>query len=158
MCSFPDSTNLRLAFGKDIAMFHKIMVAYDESPEAGKALETAIELARCLGGELKIVTVIEPFPAYYSFAPKALPVSEWSGAKREKYASLQAKARQLAKAAGLWLDTEMISGDEVGSIIECARKYRADLLVLGMRKHRLLMGYTAHDVAERSPCALLGVR
>ena len=139
-------------------MFHKIMVEYDESPEAGKALETAIELARCLGGELKIVTIIEPLPAYYSFATIALPASEWSEEKREEYVSLQAKARQLAKAAGLWLDTEIVDGDEVCGIIECARRYRADLLVVGMRKHTLLMGHTAQDVAERSPCALLGVR
>jgi nucleotide-binding universal stress UspA family protein len=139
-------------------MFQKIMVAYDESPEASKALEAAIELAKSLGSELKIVSVIEPLPAYYSFATIALPASEWSEAKRGRYISLQAKARQRAKAAGLWLDTEMVNGDEVGGIIECARRYGADLLVLGMRKHTLLMGHTAQDVAERSPCALLGVR
>jgi nucleotide-binding universal stress UspA family protein len=53
-------------------MFQKIMVAYDESLEAGKALEVAIELARALGAELKVVTVLEPLPAYFSFAVSAV--------------------------------------------------------------------------------------
>jgi nucleotide-binding universal stress UspA family protein len=33
-------------------MFQRIMVAYDESPEAEKALDVGIELARALGAEL----------------------------------------------------------------------------------------------------------
>jgi nucleotide-binding universal stress UspA family protein len=55
-------------------MFHKIMVAYDESPEANKALDAAIELTRALPAELSIVTVIEPPPTYFSWAVSALPV------------------------------------------------------------------------------------
>ena len=49
-------------------MFHKIMVAYDESAEAGRALQASIELAKTLGAELTVVTVLEPLPGYYSFA------------------------------------------------------------------------------------------
>jgi nucleotide-binding universal stress UspA family protein len=139
-------------------MFRKIMVALDESPEADKALQAAIRLARELPAELSVVSVIEPLPAYYSFAVTALSVCEWREQKRKLYTSLQARARQRAKTAGLWLDTELVDGDEVGSIIRCARRYGADLLVLGMPKHKLLIGHTGKDIATRSPCALLGIR
>ena len=138
-------------------MFHKIMVAYDESPEANKALESAIELTKALEAELSIVTVVEPLPAYFSWAVSALPAVHWSEYQRRKSALLQASARQRAEAAGLWTDTELVNGDEVDSIIKCAQKHRADLLILGMRQHTLLMGHTAKDVAERSPCTLMGV-
>ena len=138
-------------------MFHKIMVAYDESPEANAALESALELTKALQAELRIVTVIEPLPAYFSWAVSAPLAIQWSDDKRTKYALLQEDARQRAKAAGLWLETQLINGNEVDSIIQCAKKYRADLLVLGMRQHTLLMGHTAKDVAERSPCTLMGV-
>lgn len=138
-------------------MFQKIMVAYDESREAGKALEVAIELARALGAELKVVTVLEPLPACFSFAVSAVLAVDWKDEQRARYTALQERARRQAEAAGLHFDTELIHGDEVGSIIGCARKYQADLLVLGMRKHTLLMGRTGQDIAERSPCALLGV-
>ena len=62
-------------------------------------------------------------------------------------------------SADVVLDAEPISGDEVGSIVECTKRHHSDLLVLGMRKHSWLMaGHTAKDLTERAPCALLGIR
>jgi nucleotide-binding universal stress UspA family protein len=141
-----------------IAMFHKIMVAYDESSEAGRALHASIELAKTLRAELSVVTVLEPIPGYYSFAVSSVPARNWTEEKRISSA-LQAEARQQAKAAGIVLDAELISGDEVGSIVKCAKRLHADLLVLGMRKHSWLMtGHTAQDIAERATCAVLGIK
>src|SRR3979411_736335 len=54
-------------------MFHKIMVAYDESSEAARALRASIDLAKALRAELNVVTVLEPIPGYYSFAVSAVP-------------------------------------------------------------------------------------
>ena len=140
-------------------MFHKIMVAYDESSEAGRALWASIQLARELSAELSVVTVLEPIPSDYSFAVSAAPVWNWTEEKRTRYSALQAEARQKARATGVWLDAELISGDEVGSIVECAKTQHADLLVLGMRKHSCMMnGHTGQDIAERAPCAVLGIR
>jgi nucleotide-binding universal stress UspA family protein len=139
-------------------MFHKIMVALDESPEADKALQAAIELARELPADVTVVSVIEPFPAYYSFSVTAHPASEWRENKRKLYASLQARARRRARATGLLIETELVDGDEVSSIIACARRHGVDLLVLGMPKYRVVIGSTGRDIAERSPCALLGIR
>src|SRR6266478_1569997 len=61
---------------KEIAMFHKIMVAFDESSEASRALRASIDLAKALRAELNVVTVLEPIPGYYSFAVSA--VSAWN--------------------------------------------------------------------------------
>ena len=140
-------------------MFHKIMVAYDESSEAARALRESIYLAKALSAQLSVVTVLEPLPGYDSFAINAAPASNWTEEKRARYSALQAEARQQAKAAGVVLDAELISGDEVGSIIECAKRHHSDLIVLGMRKHSWLMtGHTSQDIAERAPCAVLGIK
>jgi nucleotide-binding universal stress UspA family protein len=140
-------------------MFHKIMVAYDESAEAGRALQASIELAKTLGAELTVVTVLEPLPGYYSFAVSSVPAWNWTEEKRIRYGTLQAEARQQAKAAGVVFDAELINGDEVNTIVECAKRHHSDLLVLGMRKHSWLMtGHTSQDVAERAPCAVLGIK
>src|SRR5580700_10241197 len=148
-----------LSFIRSVSMIHKIMVAYDESAEAGRALQASIELAKTLGAELSVVTVLEPLPGYYSFAVSSVPAWNWTEEKRVRYSALQAEARQQAKAAGIVLDAELISGDEVGSIVKCAKRHNADLLVLGMRKHSWLMtGHTAQDIAERAPCAVLGIK
>jgi nucleotide-binding universal stress UspA family protein len=108
-----------------------------------------------------VVTVLEPLPSYYSFAMSAVPAVHWTETeeKRARYSALQAEARQQAKAAGLVIDAELISGDEVGTIIDCTKRHHSDLLVLGMRKHGWLMaGHRAKDLTERAPCALLGIR
>ena len=139
-------------------MFHKIMVAFDESPEAGRALSMGIELAKALSAELTVVTVLEPRPGYYSFAVSSVPAVNWTEGKRAKCVALQAEAREKASAAGLWIEAELVSGEEVGTMVECTRRHRCDLLILGMRKHWLLAGHTVKDVMERAPCALLGVR
>jgi nucleotide-binding universal stress UspA family protein len=92
-------------------MFHKIMVAYDESSEAGRVLRASIELAKTISAELRVVSVLEPPPGYYSFAVSAIPASNWTEEKPVKYCALQAEARQQATAAGVVLDAELISGD-----------------------------------------------
>jgi nucleotide-binding universal stress UspA family protein len=148
-----------LSFIRSISMFHKIMVAYDESAEAGRALQASIELAKTLGAELTVVTVLEPLPGYYSFAVSSVPAWNWTEEKRIRYGALQAEARQQAKAAGVVFNAELINGDEVNTIVECAKRHHSDLLVLGMRKHSWLMtGHTSQDVAERAPCAVLGIK
>lgn len=140
-------------------MFQKIMVAYDDSPEAGRALHASIELAKVLGADLSVVTVLESLPIYYSFATIVAPAVNWTEEKRARYSTLQAEAQYLAKAAGLVIDAELIIGDEVDAIVDCAIKHHSDLLVLGIRRHSWLMaGHTAKDIAERAPCALLGIR
>jgi len=140
-------------------MIHKIIVAYDESAEAGRALQVSIELAKTLGAELSVITVLEPLPGYYSFATSVVPAWNWAEEKRVRYNALQAGARQQANASGIVFDAEPINGDEVNTIVECAKRHHSDLLVLGMRKHGWLMtGHTSQDIAERAPCAVLGIK
>jgi nucleotide-binding universal stress UspA family protein len=57
-------------------MFHKIVVVYDDSPEADGALDVAIELTRALQAELRIVTVLEPLPNYFSWDVSPLPAEQ----------------------------------------------------------------------------------
>jgi len=143
-------------------VFKKVMIAYDQSPEAGRALQAGIELARAVGAELKVITVLERIPSYYSFAvaATAVPVEEWQGDQHRRGEGLRQKARKALSSAGIFPEVDLIEGDEVGTILGCARDYHADLLVLGMRKHHGWFdnGHTAHDIAEASPCAVLGVR
>ena len=139
-------------------MFRKITVAFDESPEAGRALKAAIELAKSLHASLTIISVIEPAPIYFSFSTLAAPYIQWTEEMRTKYTTLQAKARKSAEDAGLAIEAELSNGDEVESILKAARHNQSDLLVIGMPKHNWIIGHTAQEVAEGVPCALLGVR
>ncbi|HZY62378.1 MAG TPA: universal stress protein [Edaphobacter sp.] len=139
-------------------MFRKITVAFDESPEAGRALQAAVELAKSLHASLTVISVIEPAPIYFSFSTLAAPYIQWTDEMRTKYIALQTKARKFAEDAGLAIEAELSHGDEVDNILQAARHHQSDLLVIGMPKHNWIIGHTAQEVAERVPCALLGIR
>ena len=53
-------------------MFKRTAVAYNESPEASRALVSAIRLAKLLEAELQVVTVMQEPPAYTAYATVAL--------------------------------------------------------------------------------------
>ena len=139
-------------------MIERILVAYDESPEAERALQMAIELTRALNADLKVITVAEPLPAYYSYAPSAKFAEDWKSKQENRCSVLQGHAREQLRTSGVYPDAELVPGDEVATIIESAKKFRADLLILGMKKHALLHGHTGKDVAEMAPCSVMGVR
>jgi hypothetical protein len=54
-------------------MYKNTAVAYDESPEARRALIAAIGLAKCIGDGIHSVTVMASLPAYTAFATDADP-------------------------------------------------------------------------------------
>jgi hypothetical protein len=49
-------------------MFQKVVAAYNESPEAERALISAIRLTKIMNGDLQAITVMADLPAYTAFA------------------------------------------------------------------------------------------
>ena len=144
-------------------MYKKMMVAYDESPEAKRALTRAIELAKVMGAELRLVTVCEPLPAYVAYADVAFPGSKRMLAEERQafYRKLQEEARERAAESGLVADGVIVEGDEVQSIVDSITSWHADLLVIGRRHHSSpltrIWGGTVHEIAERTRCNILAV-
>lgn len=143
-------------------MFRKIAVAYDESPEASRALATAIHLAKTLGVGLETITVMEKLPAYTAFATAAgasLAVSLEEDRKKY-YDHLQAAAQAAGKREGVEIVTHVIDGEETDSIISFVCGEKIDLLVIGIhrRPERVSrMWSTVFTVAQNVPCSVLGV-
>jgi nucleotide-binding universal stress UspA family protein len=143
-------------------MFKKITVAYDESPEARRALASAIQLARTLGAELRAVTIIEPPPAYTAYADATDPslTQTIHQDRKELYERLQAEARKAARREGVELETHLLEGDEVEAIIRFLCHSQTDLLVLGLHPHQSYISRlwsTVYAVAQDAPCSVLGV-
>jgi nucleotide-binding universal stress UspA family protein len=144
-------------------MYKKMIVAYDESPEAKRALTRAIELAKLMEAELRLVTVSEPLPAYVAYADVGFPGSKRMLAeeRRNFYTKLQEEAKVRAAENGLVADCVIVEGDEVQSIVDSITSWHADLLVIGRRHHSSpftrMWGGTVHEIAERTKCNILGV-
>jgi nucleotide-binding universal stress UspA family protein len=144
-------------------MYKRMIVAYDESPEAKRALACAIELAKVMGAELRLVTVCEPLPAYVGYADVAFPGSKRMLAEERQsfYNKLQEEAKARAAESGVVADGVIVEGDEVQSIVDSVTSWHADLLVIGRRHHSSpftrIWGGTVHEIAERTRCNILAV-
>ena len=144
-------------------MYKRLIVAYDESPEANRALTRAIEMAKLMEAELRLVTVSEPLPAYVAYADVGFP-----GAKRmladerqNFYDKLQEEAKVRAAENGIVADGVIVEGDEVQSIVDSITSWNGELLVIGRRHHSSpltrIWGGTVHEIAERTRCNILAV-
>jgi nucleotide-binding universal stress UspA family protein len=147
-----------------IKMFKRILVAYDGSPESGRALIVGIQLAKSLKADLRAVYVYEKLPAYaagymdlgVSGASIVLPRQA-----SQYYRTLQLNAQQAAHQQGIALKTELVEGDEVKAIVECVQRTRSDLLVLGIPPHyglfSRLWNHTTHDLSQQVASSILEV-
>lgn len=138
-------------------MLDRMLAAIDPSREGARALRLAIDLAREIGADLKVVIVLKPLPACFSFAVSAVFAHSWKTAQSNRCSALLAEAVQIMAKAGVFPDAEVVAGSEVQTILRCAKQYRADLIVMGMRHRTIATDRTTQDVVERSPCAVLGV-
>jgi len=129
-------------------MLDRILAAVDNSTEGARALRLAIELAHEIGADLKVIIVLKPLPACFSFAVSAIFAQIWKHAQLQQISSCQATARF---RAGLKMFRRS------STILRSAKQYQADLIVMGMRNRTIVTDRTTQDVAERSPCAVLGV-
>ncbi len=155
----------------------EIVVGYDGSPEADRALVRAADLAKALSGHLVVTSVanvpevLEPAPtlapagpaavggtAVPVLAPEPVPPSE---ADLERSPRPEEVARRLLEQArstlaGREVDAELLSeeGDLADRMLEVAERRDADLIVVGCRERgfleRLLERPVEEAVARRS--------
>lgn len=138
--------------------FSRILVAIDGSEGAGRALGTAIELARLSGSSLSALAVEGPLPVY------AATIGEVDEAKREKdafFGRVAAEAKRLAAEAGVEIEIQLRPGHAAELIVRHAEELGADLVVVGHKGHFLqdyLLGSTADRVAHHARCPVLIVK
>jgi nucleotide-binding universal stress UspA family protein len=143
-------------------MFRKIMVAFDESPQANHALEVAIELAKQFQTGLHLITVSEPLPLYTAIIDAQVPGGRQMLLDERKTYYRELQQRALAQISGEGLDVQglIFEGGEVETIVDGISEYNPDLLILGRRHHSNLSGLwngTVHNIAEKVRCNILAV-
>jgi nucleotide-binding universal stress UspA family protein len=118
----------------------RIAVAYNESPEAGRALAAAIHLAKALGAELRAVTISQGLPAYtaYVTAVDTSVTQTLVADQRSVYDKLQSEAREAARREGVDLVSHLLEGDAVDALVRFVVEYKADL------RHRASLSCAAH--------------
>lgn len=140
-------------------MYKKILVAYDGSDNAKRALRAAIDLARALRAELASISVRESLPY---FAATVGEVEEAHAEIEAFFHRITKEAKDMAALAGVELDAEVRPGHEVETIVTYAKEGGFDLLVVGFAGHSnifgRIMGSTAGNLSRLAPCSVLIVK
>jgi nucleotide-binding universal stress UspA family protein len=140
-----------------------IVVATDGSPAADTALSEAIDLARETHDPLAVVTVWQALQGDYGLAhPPTAVLSELLDAERDHAEATLARAAERARAAGVAVETHLLTGDPAKTICRFADEHGARLIVVGTHGYgtvmSLLMGSVSESVIRRAPCAVLVAR
>ncbi len=140
----------------------RILIPLDGSELSEEALDPALELAKVLGAELRLLRVVEPYPAAYAYAdPSAYIMIDPTPELEAARAYLDQIAERL-RAKGAVVEVKEEFGFAVTTITDTARAQAVDFIAMsthgssGLR--RLIMGSVATGVVQRAAVPILIVR
>ena len=150
-------------------MFRRILVPIDGSPTSNRGLEQAIALSSDPSARLCLLHVVDELVVTQGFDGTAyIPenyIERFMEALRKDGGKLLARAEARAKKSNVKVETVLLEtlGHRVSElIIKQAKKWRADVIVLGTHGRRglsrLLMGSDAEMVVREAPVPVLLVR
>ncbi|MGY3075095.1 nucleotide-binding universal stress UspA family protein [Bradyrhizobium sp. LM6.10] len=136
-------------------MYHKILLAFDGSPDGREALAQAEKLALVCGAAVHLLAVIDPtenmliveaMPSVPDNRPFVIQAVLDEGVKR-------------LRGAGCAASGELKYGKPTDQIILSAREVDADLIVIGHRDQgtlaRWLNGSVGESILHEPPCSVL---
>jgi nucleotide-binding universal stress UspA family protein len=140
-------------------MYRKILLAYDGSEGANRALEVGVQLAQIHGAELWALAVEERLPRFSGTIDE---VQEEKQFANEQYGKLLEAAKVKAKEGGIELKTLMRPGHPAQTILAVAKEGKFDLMLVGHTGlsgvWAAFLGTTAEKVSRHAPCSVLIVR
>ena len=150
-------------------MFRRILVPIDGSPPSSRGLKEAIALAKDHAARLCVLHVVDELVVTQAFdgamyAPPGF-IEDFTKALRADGKKLLERAEARVRRRRIKVETALVEtlGHRVADlIVRQARKWRADVIVLGTHGRRglsrVLMGSDAEMVVREAPVPVLLVR
>jgi len=156
-------------------IFQKILVPLDGSEHSGRALETAIHLARKLNSKLVLLTVysvnIVPVTSaeLASHAPATVPDATSAALSqmaiergRSQGKKILAEAEEKVKSETIEVETELAEGGAVETIVRKSKEEEFDMIIMGARGlgtiRKLFLGSVSEGVIKNARCPVLIVK
>ena len=142
-------------------MYKNIVLAYDGSDSGQKALLDCNELAQWSHATLSLVAVM-PSTMGFVAMEGSIYDPEVEQRERSRFQAILADGLRRLADTGFTANGELLVGDSVEEITNCARKISADLIVVG-HKHldswaaRWWRGSISSALIEHAPCSVLCV-
>jgi nucleotide-binding universal stress UspA family protein len=144
--------------------YKRILVAVDGSKTAENALVEAIHMTKALDGVLCVMYVADEYPISL---PLGINLKHYQDAVRQEGQTILEKMKILAQDNHASPEIQLIEITDgkikiSEKIIEAAKEWRADLLIIGTHGrrgvHRFLLGSVAEEVVRISTLPVLLVR
>jgi len=146
-------------------MYKKILVPVDGSPTSNAGLTEALRLAKESGAALRIFHLVDELVAISSMDGAGAYAGDLIEMLKQDGRRIVEKAAALARRKGVLAESVMqegLGGSAADAIVKQAKKWRADLIVLGTHGRRgvkrLVMGSDAEQVIRMTPVPVLLVR
>jgi nucleotide-binding universal stress UspA family protein len=145
--------------------FDRIMVAFDGSKDAAKAVSLAASLSLKFGAELTLIHVFAS-PTIAFSAASGMPTPDYSDledAAKDAGQKILSRGLKLATDAGVKPRGELIEASSVvEALVDFAAKYGADLIVVGTRGmtgfKKLILGSVSSGLISHAHCPVLVAR
>jgi nucleotide-binding universal stress UspA family protein len=124
--------------------FKTIVVGFDDTKPARRALERAADLAEAFGAKLVVTSVA---PILVGVGRTAGPLDPTDSPKEHREQLKDAK--QLLEARGIEAEYVTAVGEPADTIVELADDRDADLIVVGTREPGILERLLGQSVSER---------
>ncbi|ABL78863.1 universal stress protein [Thermofilum pendens] len=144
-------------------MFARILVAYDGSEHARKALEVAVDLASKYGAKLFVVEVVDSKSLTSSLREvPSLDVGRVIAEIKSKASVDVRECLRLAQSRGVDAEGDVLEGDPASEILRYAEEVKADLIVTGSRGlslwKRIFIGSVSSKIVSESKVPVLVVK
>jgi nucleotide-binding universal stress UspA family protein len=147
---------LPLQFGSDVQVeeamtenrrncqFHRILIGYDGSEKAERALEMALAVASASDAKVDILSVVRPpEPLNQAQAQETIDTG------RKHFERALRRISEAARSNGIQVSSSIAVGHPAEKILECAQKIGADLVIVGQRGASKFDGISLGSVSER---------
>ena len=145
-------------------MFNSIVVGTDGSATASVAVREAVDVAKAVGATLELVSAYAPVSEQQlrrerREAPEDV---QWGIHPRHEVESSLTDAADLAREAGVNVNTYAREGDPADAILDVAEESGADLIIVGNKgmtgAKRFLLGSVPDKISHHAPCSVLIIR
>jgi len=139
-----------------------ILCATDFSACANGALDLAVRTAKLTGAKVRLVHVYENPGQLLPMGGYVGPAADAFGQLRQQVNDKLSDVAAARSDEGVAIETELVEGVPHRTIIELAKQWKADLIVLGTHGRtgldRALTGSVAERVVRLAPCPVLVTR
>ena len=145
--------------------YKRILVPVDGSPTSNAGLREAVSMAKAQGASLQLVHIVD----YHTLAMGGLEAGAYIDDLMQSLAQsgrrILKRAEEQVRKAGVPVSSVLLespAGPAADPIVRQAKKWKADVIVLGTHGRRgmsrVLMGSDAEQVVRSSPVPVMLVR